>query len=308
MSGRTALFLSIIRRKILTVACFLPTFSWQVSDSSAHHRLPTTYALPQYPCRQCACGRETTEYAQGPDFRNKCRELSNVILRQTFTLYALFRTVLCVPVPPSSAFSWAHQSTSVEKVVSRMGLGRCIERCSEACCTSDVHGFCTLLMLLYIRFVASICRLLYVQCGSCRAMCFLGYRNAKIAAVQHWLVPVDRRWWIEGQDYYYKQFCTDRPIHIFWREKLFACLTFGMNRPYEDELCAPIALNCWWHAGVIQRHPLRSIQVGNTATSTAQRPSRTQTPAADGPWTLLVRWYGPLFRRPCTYTKQNSIT
>jgi hypothetical protein len=99
MSSRTALFLSIIRRKILTVACFLPTFSWQVSDSSAHHRLPTTYALPQYPCRQCACGRETTEYAQGPDFRNKCRELSNVILRQTFTLYALFRTVLCVPPP-----------------------------------------------------------------------------------------------------------------------------------------------------------------------------------------------------------------
>jgi hypothetical protein len=149
--------------------------------------------------------------------------------------YMRFSERFCVFPPPSSAFSWAHQSTSVEKVVSRMGLGRCIERCSEACCTSDVHGFCTLLMLLYIRFVASICRLLYVQCGSCRAMCFLGYRNAKIAAVQHWLVPVDRRWWIEGQDYY-KQFCTDRPIHISWREKLFACLTFGMNRPYEDEL------------------------------------------------------------------------
>jgi hypothetical protein len=57
---------------LLTVACIPPIFPYQVSDSFAHHRLPTTYALPQYPCRQRACGRQTTEYAQGQDFWNKC--------------------------------------------------------------------------------------------------------------------------------------------------------------------------------------------------------------------------------------------
>jgi hypothetical protein len=150
---------------------------WQISDSFAHHRLPTSYALPQH-CRSwCACGCQVTEYAQGPDFWNKRWELSSSILGQT-DAYMLFRMV-CIS-SPSLVLSWAHQSTSefCLKILSRWAWSL-YRDALETLLLYIWRAWNLYTLNVAIWIVWGICQLLHVQSRFFRTIFFSRYYNSR---------------------------------------------------------------------------------------------------------------------------------
>ena len=52
------------------------SFFWQVPDSLVYNRLPTSHALFEHTCTDCACRCQVPQHAQGPDLWNQCRQVS----------------------------------------------------------------------------------------------------------------------------------------------------------------------------------------------------------------------------------------
>lgn len=67
-----------------------PPLFWQVLDSLTHYRLWASYALLQYCGSACAGNCQVSQYAQGPDLWNQCRQVKYCLqIRKEFAFTCL---------------------------------------------------------------------------------------------------------------------------------------------------------------------------------------------------------------------------